>query len=66
MKTRKFTKDLIPVGKQQEKTPFTLKPRLKNALAWRNRGLKQTLLHSVKITDVIENMNELDEEDPNA
>ena len=66
MKTRRFTKDLIPVGKQQEKKPFTLKPRLNNALAWRNRGIKQTLLQSVKVADTIENMNGLDEEDPNA
>jgi len=56
MKT-KFTKDLIPTGKYQEKQEFTLKPRLKKLLTWRKRGPKQELLRSVEVVDVIKNMS---------
>ena len=57
MKNKNFTKDLIPVGKVQEKKTFTLKPRLKKALAWRKRGPKLSLLQSVKVVEELEKMN---------
>jgi hypothetical protein len=58
----KFTKDLIPTGKTQEKHKFTLKPKLNKPLSWRKRKLKQEMLQSVKVANVIENMSKDDEE----
>lgn len=46
----KFTRDFLSLGKQQEKKPFTTKPKLNKPLAMRNMGPKQTLLKTIKQT----------------
>jgi hypothetical protein len=46
----KFTRDFLSLGKQQEKKPFTTKPKLNKPLAMRNMGPKQTLLKTIQQT----------------
>ena len=49
-KNAKFTRDFLSLGKQQEKKPFTTKPKLNKPLAMRNMGPKQTLLKTIQQT----------------
>lgn len=51
----KFTRDFIPLGKTQEKKPFTRKPKINKPLAIRKYGPQQDLLKTVNRT--IEKLN---------
>jgi len=53
----------LSLGKQQEKKPFTTKPKVNKPLAMRNMGPKQTLLKTIQQTqEKLEKPKDNDEE----
>lgn len=59
----KFTRDLLSVGKHQEKKPFTTRPKINKPLQMRNMGPKQTLLNTViKTQEKLEDPKKDDED----